>query len=228
MMRLRNELRRSTSDRLRCVRGPFPDGSACDRATSTTLRFHVVGTCDCTPLPIARHARRPMVAVGWAACDTHQTQQRGAGRRRLERIARQRVMSKSEPTAVARTSLSRDRQPSLQAHRGLGRRSAPYKSAPRDPFGELAEGDQLTAKLEELVGAGSRAFPFLVPVTGSEGTQQWDYPRSIGSSPTRTGSPGCLPRAGWRMSSPGCGGPGSRPAERLICRTASLASPTSP
>ena len=27
----RRELRRSTSDRLRCVRGPFPDGSACDQ-----------------------------------------------------------------------------------------------------------------------------------------------------------------------------------------------------
>jgi hypothetical protein len=36
-----NEPRRSTSDRLR---GSFPDGSACDRATSTTLRFHGVGT----------------------------------------------------------------------------------------------------------------------------------------------------------------------------------------
>ena len=52
-------------------------------------------------------------------------------------------------------------------------------------------GEQLTAKLDELVSAGSSAFRFLVPVTDSEGTQQWDYPRSIGTSPTRTGSPGC-------------------------------------
>ena len=37
-------------------------------------------------------------------------------------------------------------------------------------------GEQLTAKLDELVGAGSGALRFLVPVTDSEGTQQWDYP----------------------------------------------------
>jgi hypothetical protein len=37
-------------------------------------------------------------------------------------------------------------------------------------------GEQLTAKLDELVSAGSSAFRFLVPVTDSEGTQQWDYP----------------------------------------------------
>ena len=37
-------------------------------------------------------------------------------------------------------------------------------------------GEQLTAKLDELVSAGSSALRFLVPVTDSEGTQQWDYP----------------------------------------------------
>ena len=37
-------------------------------------------------------------------------------------------------------------------------------------------GEQLTAKLDELVSAGTSAFRFLVPVTDSEGTQQWDYP----------------------------------------------------
>lgn len=37
-------------------------------------------------------------------------------------------------------------------------------------------GEQLTAKLDELVSAGSCAFRFLVPVTDTEGTQQWDYP----------------------------------------------------
>jgi hypothetical protein len=37
-------------------------------------------------------------------------------------------------------------------------------------------GEQLTAKLDELVIAGSCAFRFLVPVTDTEGTQQWDYP----------------------------------------------------
>jgi len=37
-------------------------------------------------------------------------------------------------------------------------------------------GEQLTAKLDELVGAGSCAFRFLVPITDTEGTHQWDYP----------------------------------------------------
>ena len=40
-------------------------------------------------------------------------------------------------------------------------------------------GDELTATLDELVelvGAGSCTFRFLVPVTDTEGTQQWDYP----------------------------------------------------
>ena len=37
-------------------------------------------------------------------------------------------------------------------------------------------GEQLTAKLDELVSAGPCVFRFLVPVTDSEGTQQWDYP----------------------------------------------------
>ena len=37
-------------------------------------------------------------------------------------------------------------------------------------------GEQLTAKLDELASAGSSALTFLVPVTDSEGTQQWDYP----------------------------------------------------
>ena len=37
-------------------------------------------------------------------------------------------------------------------------------------------GEQLTAKLDELVSAGPSALRFLVPVTDSEGTQQWDYP----------------------------------------------------
>ena len=37
-------------------------------------------------------------------------------------------------------------------------------------------GEQLTAKLDDLVSAGSSALRYLVPVTDSEGTQQWDYP----------------------------------------------------
>ena len=37
-------------------------------------------------------------------------------------------------------------------------------------------GEQLTATLDELVSAGASALRFLVPVTDSEGTQQWDYP----------------------------------------------------
>ena len=37
-------------------------------------------------------------------------------------------------------------------------------------------GEELTAKLDELSGAGPCAFRFLVPVTDSEGLQQWDYP----------------------------------------------------
>jgi hypothetical protein len=37
-------------------------------------------------------------------------------------------------------------------------------------------GEQLTAKLDDLVSAGSCVLRFLVPVTDSEGTQQWDYP----------------------------------------------------
>ena len=37
-------------------------------------------------------------------------------------------------------------------------------------------GEQLTAKLDELVSAGPCSFRFLVPVTDTEGTKQWDYP----------------------------------------------------
>ena len=37
-------------------------------------------------------------------------------------------------------------------------------------------GEQLTAKLDELLRAESSAFRFLVPVTDSEGTQQWNSP----------------------------------------------------
>jgi nucleotide-binding universal stress UspA family protein len=37
-------------------------------------------------------------------------------------------------------------------------------------------GEQLTAKLDELVSAGPCAFRFLVPVTDTEGLHQWDYP----------------------------------------------------
>lgn len=37
-------------------------------------------------------------------------------------------------------------------------------------------GEQLTAKLDELAAAGTSTFQFLVPVTDTEGTQQWDYP----------------------------------------------------
>ena len=37
-------------------------------------------------------------------------------------------------------------------------------------------GEQLTAKLDELIGAGSCTFRFLVPVTDTEGLHQWDYP----------------------------------------------------
>ena len=37
-------------------------------------------------------------------------------------------------------------------------------------------GEQLTAKLDELTGAGSCSFRFVVPVTDTEGLHQWDYP----------------------------------------------------
>jgi hypothetical protein len=37
-------------------------------------------------------------------------------------------------------------------------------------------GEQLTAKLDELAAASSSTFRFLVPVTDTEGTHQWDYP----------------------------------------------------
>jgi nucleotide-binding universal stress UspA family protein len=37
-------------------------------------------------------------------------------------------------------------------------------------------GEQLTAKLDELTGAGPCIFRFLVPVTDTEGLHQWDYP----------------------------------------------------
>ena len=37
-------------------------------------------------------------------------------------------------------------------------------------------GEQLTEKLDELVSAGPCTFRFLVPVTDTEGTHQWDYP----------------------------------------------------
>ena len=37
-------------------------------------------------------------------------------------------------------------------------------------------GEQLTAKLDELIDAGSCTFRFLVPVTDTEGLHQWDYP----------------------------------------------------
>ncbi|MGH3329873.1 MAG: hypothetical protein ACRDPJ_01090 [Nocardioidaceae bacterium] len=37
-------------------------------------------------------------------------------------------------------------------------------------------GEQLTAKLDELMSEGSCRFRFLVPVTDTEGLHQWDYP----------------------------------------------------
>jgi hypothetical protein len=37
-------------------------------------------------------------------------------------------------------------------------------------------GEQLTARLDELAAEGATTFRFLVPVTDTEGTQQWDYP----------------------------------------------------
>jgi hypothetical protein len=37
-------------------------------------------------------------------------------------------------------------------------------------------GEQLTARLDELAHAGPTTFRFLVPVTDTEGTHQWDYP----------------------------------------------------
>lgn len=37
-------------------------------------------------------------------------------------------------------------------------------------------GEQLDAKLDELMGAGSCTFRFLVPVTDTEGLHQFDYP----------------------------------------------------
>ena len=87
-----NELRRSTSDRLRCVLGPFPDGSACDRAISTTLRFHVVGASDATTHSIARRPK-PMVAVGCGMRRVAQPQQSGLGDADL-----------TPPVAVSRTA----------------------------------------------------------------------------------------------------------------------------
>ena len=69
VMSVCNELRRSTSDRLRCVQARFRTGQRATGATSTTLRFHVVGTSDSTPHSIARRPGKPMVAVGCAARD---------------------------------------------------------------------------------------------------------------------------------------------------------------
>ncbi len=46
-------------------------------------------------------------------------------------------------------------------------------------------GEQLTAQLDELASAGSCAFRFLVPVTDSEGTQQWDSPPDRPAHPRR-------------------------------------------
>jgi hypothetical protein len=37
-------------------------------------------------------------------------------------------------------------------------------------------GEQLTAKLDELMSGGPCTFRFLVPVTATEGLHQWDYP----------------------------------------------------
>lgn len=37
-------------------------------------------------------------------------------------------------------------------------------------------GEELTAKLDELAAPGGCQFRFLVPVTDTEGLQQWDYP----------------------------------------------------
>jgi nucleotide-binding universal stress UspA family protein len=37
-------------------------------------------------------------------------------------------------------------------------------------------GDELVSKLEELAADGSCRFRFLVPVTDTEGSHQWDYP----------------------------------------------------
>ncbi len=37
-------------------------------------------------------------------------------------------------------------------------------------------GEQLVAKLDELVGAGPCELQLVVPVTDTEGTHQWDYP----------------------------------------------------
>jgi hypothetical protein len=37
-------------------------------------------------------------------------------------------------------------------------------------------GEQLTDKLDELASTSPSTFLFLVPVTDSEGTHQWDYP----------------------------------------------------
>jgi nucleotide-binding universal stress UspA family protein len=37
-------------------------------------------------------------------------------------------------------------------------------------------GEQLTAKLDELVAAEPCTFRYLVPVTDTEGLHQWDYP----------------------------------------------------
>ena len=37
-------------------------------------------------------------------------------------------------------------------------------------------GEQLTAALDELVLAGPCVLRFVVPVTDTEGSQQWDYP----------------------------------------------------
>jgi nucleotide-binding universal stress UspA family protein len=37
-------------------------------------------------------------------------------------------------------------------------------------------GEQLTAKLDELISAGPCTLRYLVPVTDTEGLHQWDYP----------------------------------------------------
>ena len=37
-------------------------------------------------------------------------------------------------------------------------------------------GEELTAKLDELIGPGPSTFRFVVPVTDTEGRHQWDYP----------------------------------------------------
>ena len=61
----RRELRRSTSDRLRCVRGPVPDGSACDQG-----HFHDAAFPRCRYFRAYTDPKGAAFARGWAELRT--------------------------------------------------------------------------------------------------------------------------------------------------------------